>query len=216
MKSGSKYQKAQMSGIVSYRVDGLEETLTPEKFNDINEKLLNSLDIKTGEIISTSDECGKVIDNFKCYIAVTLNSKQAMEAKVNDSLKLRISNEETKAKIVQINEENNNKRTIIFQINKMTEDLIKHRKVLVDVIWWNDSGLKVPNSTLTKEGNLYYVVRNKAGVQNKILVKIIKQTENYSIIDSYTEQELQELGFSQQEIKNYKKITNYDEIEIKK
>lgn len=216
LKSGSKYQKAQMSGIVSYRVDGLEETLTPEKFNDINEKLLNSLDIKTGEIISTSDECGKVIDNFKCYIAVTLNSKQAMEAKVNDSLKLRISNEETKAKIVQINEENNNKRTIIFQINKMTEDLIKHRKVLVDVIWWNDSGLKVPNSTLTKEGNLYYVVRNKAGVQNKILVKIIKQTENYSIIDSYTEQELQELGFSQQEIKNYKKITNYDEIEIKK
>lgn len=216
LKSGSKYQKAQMSGIVSYRVDGLEETLTPEKFNDINEKLLNSLDIKTGEIISTSDECGKVIDNFKCYIAVTLNSKQAMEAKVNDSLKLRISNEETKAKIVQINEENNNKRTIIFQINKMTEDLIKHRKVLVDVIWWNDSGLKVPNSTLTKEGNLYYVVRNKAGVQNKILVKIIKQTENYSIIDSYTDQELQELGFSQQEIKNYKKITNYDEIEIKK
>ena len=216
LKSGSKYQKAQMSGIVSYRVDGLEETLTPEKFNDINEKLLNSLDIKTGEIISTSDECGKVIDNFKCYIAVTLNSKQAMEAKVNDSLKLRISNEETKAKIVQINEENNNKRTIIFQINKMTEDLIKHRKVLVDVIWWNDSGLKVPNSTLTKEGNLYYVVRNKAGVQNKILVKIIKQTENYSIIDSYTEQELQELGFSQQDIKNYKKITNYDEIEIKK
>ena len=215
LKSGSKYQKAQMSGIVSYRVDGLEETLTPDKFNDINEKLLNSLDIKTGEIISTSDECGKVIDNFKCYVAVTLNSKQAMEAKVNDSLKLRISNEETKAKIVQINEENN-KRTIIFQINKMTEDLIKHRKVLVDVIWWNDSGLKVPNSTLTKEGNLYYVVRNKAGVQNKILVKIIKQTENYSIIDSYTEQELQELGFSQQEIKNYKKITNYDEIEIKK
>ena len=209
LKSGSKYQKAQMSGIVSYRVDGLEETLTPEKFNDINEKLLNSLDIKTGEIISTSDECGKVIDNFKCYIAVTLNSK-------HDSLKLRISNEETKAKIVQINEENNNKRTIIFQINKMTEDLIKHRKVLVDVIWWNDSGLKVPNSTLTKEGNLYYVVRNKAGVQNKILVKIIKQTENYSIIDSYTEQELQELGFSQQDIKNYKKITNYDEIEIKK
>ena len=216
LKSGSKYQKAQMSGSVSYRVDGLEETLTPEKFNDINEKLLNSLDIKTGEIISTSDECGKVIDNFKCYIAVTLNSKQAREAKVNDSLKLRISNEETKAKIVQINEENNNKRTIIFQINKMTEDLIKHRKVLVDVIWWNDSGLKVPNSTLTKEGNLYYVVRNKAGVQNKILVKIIKQTENYSIIDSYTEQELQELGFSQQDIKNYKKITNYDEIEIKK
>ena len=58
--------------------------------------------MKTGEIISTNNECGKVIDNFKCYIAVTMDSEQAMEAKVNDTLKLRISNEESKAKIVQV------------------------------------------------------------------------------------------------------------------
>ena len=32
------------------------------------------MEIKTGQIISASNECGKVIDNFKCYIAVTLNT----------------------------------------------------------------------------------------------------------------------------------------------
>lgn len=215
LKNGSEYQKSQMSGVVSYRIDGLEEILTPEKFNEINEGFLNGLGLKTGEIISTNNECGKVIDNFKCYIAVTMDSEQAMEAKVNDTLKLRISNEESKAKIVQINEDNG-KRTIIFQISKMTEDLIKHRKILVDVIWWNESGLKVPNEALIKENNLYYVIRNKAGVQSKLLVKIVKQTDKFSIIDYYTDKELIELGISDNDIKNYKKISNYDEVELQK
>ena len=82
LKNGSEYQKADIAGIVSYKVDGLEQVLSVEKFNEITEAYLNKLDLKTGKIVSTSNECGKVIDNFKGYIAVTLNSKNAMEAKV--------------------------------------------------------------------------------------------------------------------------------------
>lgn len=214
LKNGSEYQKAPMSGIVSYRVDGLEKTLSPDNFNIINEQYLENLDLKTNQIISASNECGKVIDNFKCYIAVTMNSKEAMESNVKDTVKIRISNnEEEDAKIVQINEESG-KRTIIFQINKMTDALINHRKISVDVIWWDVSGLKVPNQALIQENGLNYVTRNKAGVQAKILVKIKKQTDKYSIIESYKNEELQELGYSAQEIRNYKKISNYDEIMI--
>ena len=68
LKNSSEYQKAPSSGIVSYRVDGLEEKLSPSDFNSLNEKYLNSLEIKTGQIISASNECGKVIDNFKLFI----------------------------------------------------------------------------------------------------------------------------------------------------
>lgn len=208
----SEYQKAPMSGIVSYRVDGLEESLSPDNFSVINEQYLESLDLKTNQIISASNECGKVIDNFKCYIAVTMNSTEAMEAKLNDKVKIRIANnEEENAKIVQINEESG-KRTIIFQINKMTDVLINHRKISVDVIWWDVTGLKVPNQALTQENGLYYITRNRAGVQTKILVKIKKQAEKYSIIESYKNEELQELGYSIQDIRNYKKISNYDEV----
>ena len=98
----------------------------------------------------------------------------------------------------------------------MTEELISHRKVIVDVIWWNDSGLKVPKQALIEENGLYYVMRNKVGVQTKLLVKIEMQNEKFAIIEPYENEELQELGFSSNEIKNYKKITNYDEIIIKK
>lgn len=211
LKNGSEYQRAPKSGIVSYRVDGLEEKLTPENFSIINEKYLESLGLKTGQIISASNESGKVIDNFKCYIAITLNSKEAMQAEVNDKVKIRISNDEEDAKIIQINEESG-KRTIIFEMNQMSENLINHRKIAVDVIWWDVSGLKVPNQALIKENELYYVIRDKAGVQSKILVKVKKQTDKYAIIESYKNNELQELGLSTQDIRNYKKITNYDEI----
>ena len=214
-KNNTEYQRAPKSGIVSYRVDGLEESFSPNDFNKFNEQYLNSFEINTGQIISASNECGKVIDNFKCYIATTMNSKEAMQAKVNDKVKIKISNEEEDAKIIQINEESG-KRTIIFQVNKMTEALINHRKIAIDVIWWDVSGLKVPNQALTEENGLYYVTRNKVGIEAKILVKVKKQTDKYTIIESYKNEELQEMGMSIQDIRNYKKITNYDEVMIKK
>ena len=214
LKNGSEYQKAKISGIVSYRVDGLEETLSIDKFDQITEKYLNDLDLKTGKIVSTSNESGKVIDNFKTYVAITMNSKNAMDAKVGKKVKLRILNsEEYNAKINQINEESG-KRTIIFEMDKMTENLINHRKIVVDVIWSDETGLKVPKQALIQENGLYYVIRNKAGVQTKLLVKVNIQTDKFAIIQSYEKTELQELGFSADEIKNYKKVSNYDELII--
>lgn len=214
LKNGSEYQKAPISGVVSYRVDGLEEKLSVENFSEITEKYLNDLDLKTGKIISTSNECGKVIDNFKCYIAITMNSKNAMDAKVNDTVTLRLSNnDECDAKIIQINEESG-KRTVIFEMSNMSNDLINHRKIVVDVVWWNKSGLKVPKQALTQENDKYYVTRNKAGVETKLLVNVEAQTDKFAIIAPYDDDELEELGYSSTEIRNYKKITNYDEIII--
>lgn len=214
LKNGSEYQKSQISGIVSYRVDGVEVALSPDKFNEITEQYLKKLDLQTGKIVSSSNECGKVIDNFKCYIAITMNSKNAMAAEVGKNVHLRISNnEEYEAKIIQINEESG-KRTIIFQINQMTPELISHRKVPVDVIWWNVSGLKVPKQALIQKNGLYYVTRNKAGVQTELLVKVKRQTDKFAIITTYKDSELKELGYTSTQIRNYKKISNYDEIII--
>lgn len=214
LKKGSEYQKAPIGGVMSYKVDGLEDKLSSSNFNEMTEKYLNELDIRTGKIVSTSNECGKVIDNFKCYIAITMNSKQTMKAKVGDKVQLRLSNsEEENAEIIQINEQSG-KRTIIFEINKMTESLISHRKMVVDVIWWNGSGLKVPKQALTQENGLYYVTRNKAGVQTKLLVKVEKQTDKFAIIAPYKNEELKEMGYDSDQIRNYAKITNYDEIII--
>lgn len=212
LKNGAEYIKSPISGVVSYRVDGLEEKLSIDKFDNITEEYLEEIDLKTGQIIATSNESGKVIDNFKCYIAVTMDSEKAMEAQVGDKVQIRTSNkEEMKAEIAHINEESD-KRTIIFKVNKMTEDLINHRKMAIDVIWWNKSGLKVPNQALIEENGLYYVLRNRAGIQTKVLVNVIGKNDKFSIITTYSVDELKEIGYDEKDIKNYKKINNYDEI----
>lgn len=212
IKNGAKYITAPMSGIVSYRVDGLEEEFSTGNFNNMTEENLEKIELRTGQIIAKSNESGKIIDNFECYIAVLLDSEQSMNAKVGDKVQLRLSNQDVKdATIEQINE-GSKKRTIIFKINEMTEDLINHRKIAVDVIWWNKTGLKVPNQALIEENGLYYVIKNKAGIETKMLVKIEKQTDRFSIISNYSLKDLQEIGYDEKEIKNYKKIKNYDEI----
>ena len=45
--------------MVSYRVDGLEEILTPNSFDSLTQEYLESLDLKTGKIVATSEECRK-------------------------------------------------------------------------------------------------------------------------------------------------------------
>ena len=69
LNSGSEYITSPISGIISYRVDGLEETLTPDGFAKYDKNFLSKLNLKTGQIISTSNETGKIVNNFICYIA---------------------------------------------------------------------------------------------------------------------------------------------------
>lgn len=213
LNSGAEYVKAPISGLVSYRVDGLEETLTPDNFGALSKEYLESLDLKTGKMVATNEECGKVIDNFSCYIATITSSEEAKNANVGDDVKVRLSNNvEVSAEIVNIIKENDEDIIIILELTEQIEELINYRKITFDLIWWSASGLKVPNQSIVKENELNYVVRNRAGYLNKILVKVKKQGEKYSIIDSYKSEELKELGISEEEISSYRKISLYDEI----
>ena len=213
LNSGAEYIKAPESGIVSYKVDGLEETLTPDNFSTLSKEFLEKLNLKTGQIIATNDECGKVINNFKCYIATISDSKQAKEAKVGDSVKVMLSNNKTiEAKIQYISQENDDEMLLVLEINKQIEELTNYRKISFNLIWWSYSGLKVPNSAIVEQDGLNYVVRNRAGYLTKILVNVKKQNDKYSIIKNYTTDELKNLGFSSTEINKMKKISIYDEL----
>ena len=223
LNSGAEYVTAPESGIVSYRVDGLESILTVESFSTLNKKFLEDLNLKTGEIIATSNESGKIVDNFEAYIATSLNSDKAKEAKVGDSVKLRLSNsQEITAKINYIIDEDDS-RLIIFEITNGLELLSNYRKITFDVIWWSYSGLKVPNEALVKENikvennendkEVYYIVRNRMGYTDKILVKVLKQNSSYSIIKNYTTEELkEELGYTDTELKQVKTVVMHDEV----
>ena len=213
LNSGAEYVKAPISGVVSYKVDGLEETLTPDNFGTLSKEYLESLDLKTGKMVATNEECGKVINNFYCYIAIISTSDEAKQAEVGDSVKVRLSNNvEVSAEITNIIKEDDGDILLILKLTKEVEELINYRKISFDLIWWSASGLKVPNQAIVEQDGLNYVVRNRAGYLSKILVKVKKQGDKYSIVESYSTEDLKELGFSNKEIASYKKISLYDEV----
>lgn len=200
------------SGVVSYRVDGLENILTIGDFSYLNSDLLNGFEINVGAIIPQSNEEGKVINNFYSYIACSIKTENAMEAKEGDIVKLRFSDsKEVKAQIVKINEEDKN-RIIVFKINEDIEQLIEYRKISFDIIWWEYSGWKVSNSALIEKDDFTYIQRKKANYIEEILVKVLRQNETYSIVTNYDNEELEKMGYTVEEIDKMKKIKIYDEI----
>lgn len=220
LNSGAEQLTATKSGLVSYRVDGYEEILTTDDFSKYTKEFLEDLNLKTGQIIPTSNESGKIIDNYSCYIVSVLDSEYAKEAEVGDSVTLRLpSGKEVDATIeYKTNEEN--ECILTFKITEGVEELISYRKISFSIIWWNASGLKVPNSAIAQEehnGNTEnYVIRTRVGYEDKILVKILKSNEKYSIVTNYSTEELTEMGYTSSEIRNMANIAIYDEILINK
>lgn len=212
LENDSEIVSAPCSGIVSYRVDELEEVLKTDNFEYLSTELLNGLDLKMGAVVPLSNEKGKIVNNFKCYIATPISTEKAMEAKIGDIVTIRISNSiEVDSEIVYIKEEQN-KRVIVFEISQNVENLMEYRKISLDIIWWKFSGLKISNSAIIEEDEKCYVEKNKPGYTEKILVKVLRQNDTYSIVRNYEDEELKEMGYSEEEISNIPKIKLYDEI----
>ena len=213
LNSGAEYINAPESGIVSYKVDGLEETLTPDNFSTLSKEFLENLNLKTGQIIATSDEAGKIINNFEAYIATISKSEEAKNAKIGDSVDIRLpNNKEIEAEIAYVSQENEEETLLVLKIDEQIEALTSYRKISFDLIWWSHSGLKVPNQAIAEQDGLKYLVRSRAGYLSKILVKLEYQNDKYSIVSSYDTEELRELGFTESQISSTKTLAVYDEI----
>ena len=220
LNSGAEQLTAVKSGVVSYRVDGYEDILTTDDFSKYTKEFLEDLNLKTGQIIPASNESGKIIDNYSCYIVSVLDSDYAKDAEVGDELTLRLPSGEDVSATIEYITNQDNECVITFKIDKGVEELISYRKISFSIIWWSETGLKVPNSAISEEeqnGNkVSYVVRSRVGYEDKILVKILKSNEKYSVVTNYTTEELTEMGYSSSEIRSMPNITIYDEILINK
>ena len=216
LNEGIEALKAPISGVVSYKVDGYEEVLTPNDFSNLSTSFLEDLNLKTGQVVADSKESAKIINNFECYIACSLNSEQAKTAEVGDSVKLRLPNDtEVTGKIVHISNEEENV-LIVFEINRQVKALVGYRKISFDIVWWSDSGKKIPNDAINYEekgeNKVAYITRKRGNYQDKIWIKIKRQNDKYAIVENYTREELENLGYSNEEIKARSTLSLYDEI----
>ena len=213
LTSDSENVNAPESGIVSYRVDGLESVLTTENFTKFNKSFLQDLKLKTGQTVASNEEVGKIINNYQCYIVFNSNTNEAKNSKVGDTIKIRVQNSDTvKASVENIIDEDDESKTITVKITNDVEKLIAYRKISFDIIWWDAEGFRISNEAIKEKNGLSYVVRNRNGYYNKMLVKILKQNDEYCIVRQYKTEELEELGFTSSQIYSMRNIALYDEI----
>lgn len=211
LENGSETIKAKMSGVVSYRVDGLENVLKPNDFSGLTPEALENLDLKTGKIISASNESAKVIDNFGCYIATVVDSYVAKDSKKGDNVKITLSSgNEVTGTIEYKKEQEDNKTLIVFKINTLTEELISYRKISCNITWWRYSGLKVPNNAIGEDENgQKYVLKKTVSGTSKVLIKVLKTNNKHSIISTYSTEDLKTLAI---DVKTAGNIEVYDTI----
>lgn len=208
---GSEYIVAPSSGVVSYRVDGLENVLRTDNFDELTSKSLEELDVKTGKIVSTSNEEAKIIDNFDCYIAAILDSDVANQAEEGKNALITLSSgTEINAKISYIKKQEDDKILVVFKLDTLTDELISYRKISFNITWWSVSGIKVPNDAILEDENQSKYVLKKTGTgTTKCFIKVLKTNNKYSIISSYSAEDLKTLGI---DISIYQGIEVYDTI----
>lgn len=218
---------APSAGLVSYRVDGFEEMLTKSNISNMTSSELNDLKLNANQIVLRNTSKIKIINNFECYIAMFMNSPESKEANLNDKLYLRFENVDSNlipANIEYISEEENG-RLIIVKVNTDIEELAKYRKINLDVVWWTYEGLKLHKSLINKvpvtniSGDIVTTLDcvriKKAGFSEIAYIKVLKEFDNYAIVDNYTNQEYLDMGFTELDIANFVTLKLYSEVIVK-
>lgn len=218
--------KADYAGLVSYRVDNYENILTPTSFSALSIEELEKIKINVDQVIPIDTNKVKIVNNFECFIAVPMQSEKSKELELDSIVKLRFANtgeDYIKSTVVYISDEEDERRLVIFKVPTNTEELTKYRKINLEIIWWSDTGLKIPNEAIRYETvvdlntnekivTLPTVTTIESNYQEDIWVKVIRSTEKFSIIENYTDEELLEMGLSEEMIKSRNEIKMYDEI----
>lgn len=216
LNESTDYIKTTTAGIVTTRVDGLENVLKTTDIENITYDILESYELRTDEIVAIDSKKIKIVDNYYCYLVVNLeNNKYSDKIEEGQNIKVRLNTGSTdtiNATIAKVREGEKSK-TVFLKISKNVENLILYRKISFDIVWWEYEGLKVPNDCLTIEGEKTYITKIKNNAEYRILVKILKQNDDYAIIDNLDTKDIEKLGITSEEVGG--EISIYDEIKIK-
>lgn len=172
LNANAEYLNAPVSGIVSYKIDGYENSFLPteEYYSTLNSKYLEELNLTTGSIIATSSNAGKIIDNTVCQIVVAIDKEELDEkekVEVGDDLDIILQGTmEIEAEIIYKALDEYDKYILVLEIDKYIDKLCDYRKITFEIVWWSDNGFKVPNEAIIEdvETGYTYVVRNRSRI----------------------------------------------------
>lgn len=213
LNSNTNIITATEAGNVSYKIDGYEGKLKTDNFDYLTKEVISEVDIKSGNIVSTVENNVKIVDGFKTYLVCVLENKNTKDRNVGDTVGIRIgSHEEIDGEIVYMKKISEEENILVFKVDRLYDVLSQYRKVNISIVWWSQEGLKINNNALVKAQNgLYFAKKDKGGYSEIIPVKVIRKTDEYSLIESYTKADYEKAGIKMDYAPS---VVEYDEISI--
>ncbi len=181
---------APVAGSFTANLDGLEDVYTIEAVENITPSSLKELGRKNPKNNSTNKiskdaPLGKIVNNYKWYVAVLLDAKVAEDLDVGDSVEIRFN--ELNVRTVQgtvaaVSPEEGGKVAVAVKSSKYVEAIYSTSKVSVELIKHSYEGLKIPSESIRivdgKTG--VYVVRNDKA--RFFPVKILYNNKKWAVI----------------------------------
>ncbi|MFA7532811.1 MAG: HlyD family efflux transporter periplasmic adaptor subunit [Tissierellaceae bacterium] len=176
-------------GIISYEIDGFEESYLPKDFETYSYDMLNTAELakNNGDTIYLNEPVCKIIDNFELYLALKIeNIDEIEDFQVDKSILLSIEHNEyeLKGKIISINE-SGNKAVMVIRLSTMLHDYYDIRFPKIDIIKTRKEGYKLPNESIV-DNQLHkgVYIKDKNGIVKFRPIEIIGQDNKYTYIDT--------------------------------
>ncbi len=210
-KSSSNNIRANVGGLVSYKIDGIENYIDFENIQNITIDQVNNYYNKYSDN-STNNFGIKIVDNYKAYIMIKEKKGGNDEyITLNKRYRIRLIDDNYKEIIgtVIVNLKDEEYNYVIFEITNNIEDIYHSRYLSVEVVWKRIENLAVPNSALkfNEEKSYYYVLALKYGNYVEIPVKLMISSDNISIITKMDDEEKTTL-----DLKSVYDVKLYDRI----
>lgn len=193
--------KASVSGVVTYKIDGLENIVD---FSKVEKLSSDKIDEIFGEYKENNiNNFGiKIINNYSAYLITKVprgeNDKYIKEGSVY-KLKLNGNNnnntlEGTLIKNIQTDQFNYS----IFHISNGIEDLIDNRLLDVEIIWNREEGMAVLKNAIKRntEDTYYYVTLVNGGQYMDIPIKIVSSSDTVCIVENFSKEERESLNIT--------------------
>ena len=181
--------KAEISGVVSYKIDYLEEVLNFENMGELNYEQLKSLEIeelaKPNNLVSQGDPVYKLIDNYEYYMALLVeDSTKINDYKIGDSIEVIADGSISLKGVVYDQKTTDNSAVLIVKFNDKLQDLNYNRIHDVNIIKSKNYVYVVPSQAIA-------ILENREGVYIKELngivrfrpIKILYQNELETFVD---------------------------------
>ncbi len=198
-KSSPNTISTPVSGMVTYKIDGLEDSFKYKNVEDYNVSNLEELIKKYDE--SLSSEFGiKIINNFGAYLLI----KTSVGENINyitegRTYSIRISdleNQTIQATLIK-NMKEGDYNYSIFRLNNNIDELIDYRKFSCEVIWKRVTGMAVPLTAIYKDEGGYDYVRMVFGTEYvKVPINVIRKSDSIAIVENLTKEQIEKYGLN--------------------